>query len=279
MTDYEHLLSAELAGWPGGTGAAAIIGAEGVLAAAGPDRAYRWASVTKLLTALVTLDAVGQGQLSLDEPAGPPGSTVRHLLAHASGLAVDSERVLAAPGQRRIYSNYGFEVLGDLLERRFAQPFATRLQEVVLEPLAMQETACPGSAAHGARGPVADLAKLAAELLRPRHFPADLVAQARTPVFADLSGVLPGFGRQEPNHWGLGFEIRGQKSPHWMSPANSASAFGHFGQAGAFCWIDPVADLACVAANDTPFGPWAATAWPQLSTRVLDATSGVARHG
>ena len=272
MTDYERLLSVELDSWPGSSGAAAVIGEAGVLAAVGPDRAYGWASVTKLLTALVALDAVWQGRLSLDEPAGPPGSTVRHLLAHASGLAADSDRVLSPPERRRIYSNRGFEVLGDLLERRLAKPFATQLRDAVLEPLSMHATTCEGSPAHGARGPVADLAKLAGELLRPRHFPAARLAEARTTVFADLSGVLPGFGRQEPNDWGLGFEVRGRKRPHWMSPKNSPTSFGHFGQAGAFCWVDPEADLACVAASDTPFGPWAATAWPQLSTRILDAT-------
>ena len=251
-----------------GAGAAAIVGPNGVLAASGPDQAYAWASVTKLLTALVTLDAVGQGRLSLDEPAGPPGSTVRHLLAHASGLSVDSDRVLSPPGQRRIYSNHGFEVLGDLLHAGRAGRSPPLLTDRSSSPWACTRPRCPGSAAHGARGPVADLAKLAAELLRPRRFPAEQLTQARTTVFGDLSGVLPGFGRQQPNDWGLGFEIRGHKSPHWMSPDNSPSAFGHFGQAGAFCWVDPEADLACVSACDTPFGPWAATAWPQLSTRV-----------
>ena len=48
---------------------------------AGPAaQPFRWASVTKLLVALAALDAVQRGLLDLDEPAGPPGSTVRHLL-------------------------------------------------------------------------------------------------------------------------------------------------------------------------------------------------------
>jgi len=276
MTDHERLLAEELDSWPGDARTAAIVGEAGVLAIAGPDQSYRWASVTKLLTALVVLDAVWQGRLSLDEPAGPIGSTVRHLLSHASGLAVDSDRVLSPPGRRRIYSNRGFDVLGDVLERRFAKPFPTQLREAVLEPLSMHSTTLEGSPAHGARGPVGDLVKLAAELLRPSHFPADGLRQARTTMFPELSGVLPGFGRQEPNDWGLGLEVRGRKSPHWMSPKNSPASFGHFGQAGAFCWVDPDAHLACVAASATAFGPWAAVAWPKLSTRVLDVVSGAA---
>jgi CubicO group peptidase (beta-lactamase class C family) len=270
VTDHEQVLREELRSWPGGSNTAAIINRFGVLAATGPDRVYEWASVTKLLTALVVLDKVWSGTLSLDEPAGPPGATVRHLLSHASGLAVESDRVLSPPGLRRIYSNRGYEVVGELLEHNGGKPFAAQLRESVLEPLSLNETKCEGSPAHGAHGPVRDMAALAAELLQPRHFPADRLTEARTTVFPELSGVLPGFGRQDPNDWGLGFEIRGRKSPHWMSPKNSPAAFGHFGRAGAFLWVDPQAGLACVAASRTPFGPWAAAAWPQLSTRVLE---------
>ena len=79
---------------------------------------FRWASVTKLVTALAVLLAVDDGLIDLDEPAGPPGSTVRHLLAHASGLPFEGETVLAQPGTRRIYSNPGFDMLGALLAER-----------------------------------------------------------------------------------------------------------------------------------------------------------------
>ena len=43
---------------------------------------------------------------------------------------------------------------------------------------------------------------------------------------------LPGFGMQRPNDWGLGFEIRDGKSPHWTAATNSPSTYGHFGQRG-----------------------------------------------
>ena len=82
------------------------------------DQPFRWASVTKLLVALAALDAVQRGLLDLDEPAGPPGSTVRHLLSHASGLAFDSDAVLARPGTRRIYSNRGIEIVAGLVAAR-----------------------------------------------------------------------------------------------------------------------------------------------------------------
>ena len=48
----------------------------------------------------------------LDTPVGPPGVTVRHLLAHAGGLAPDQRRLMTEPGGRRIYSNAGFAIAG-----------------------------------------------------------------------------------------------------------------------------------------------------------------------
>ena len=60
----------------------------------------RWASVTKLVTALAALVAAEEGVIDLDEPAGPPGSTVRHLLAHASGLPFEAGAP-TGPVQRR----------------------------------------------------------------------------------------------------------------------------------------------------------------------------------
>ena len=270
-TGLGELLTAELRSWPVGSAAAAVVSGTEVVASADHQETYRWASVTKLLTALVVLDAAWQDTIDLDESAGPPGSTVRHLLAHASGLSVDSDRTLSPPGRRRIYSNRGFEVVAEHLERRTGKPFPTQLQERVLDPLGLDRTTLDGSPAHGALGPVSDLATLAAELLAPRYFAAEQLATATTTAFGDLSGVLPGFGRQEPNDWGLGFEIHGRKSPHWMAAENSPAAFGHFGKTGSFLWVDTPSGVACVAACDTPFGAWATSAWPRLSKRVLEA--------
>jgi CubicO group peptidase (beta-lactamase class C family) len=269
VTGVERVLEEELLSWPAPAPAAAVLLGPDSVVSWGPELAYPWASVTKLLTALVVLDAVWQGRVDLEEPAGPAGSTVRHLLAHASGLSADSDRVLAPPGRRRIYSNRGYEVLGDLVEHRSGLPFRSLLAERVLEPLGLRATSCEGSPAHGAQGPVGDLVLLARELLGPRHFAAPEVAVAATTTFPGLAGVLPGFGRQDPNDWGLGPEVRGLKDPHWTSHLNSPATFGHFGQAGAFLWVDPVRDLAAVAVTDTPFGPWAARAWPRFSTRVV----------
>lgn len=270
MQDLDAVLAAELEAWPGQAGLA-VIGPEGVLGRAGDLAAvWPWASVTKLVSALTVLRGVADGVVSLDDAAGPPGATLRHLLAHASGLDFGSQQVLAEPGRRRIYSNTGIEVAAAFLAERAGQPFPELVERAVLLPLSMTRTSLTGSSAHGASGPVQDLAQLAHELLVPHVFDADLIATATTETFPGLTGVLPGFGRQDPNPWGLGFEVRGHKQPHWTSPHGSPRTFGHFGQSGAFLWVDPDAEVACVSAGDTPFGAWAAERWPLLAAAVLE---------
>src|SRR5919202_4820575 len=102
--------------WGAQTAAAAVLRGDELLEVHGPrDRELRWASITKTLTALAVLVAAEEGTVDLDEPAGPPGATVRHLLAHASGLPPDGTAPIARPGERRIYSNAGFEALGTVV--------------------------------------------------------------------------------------------------------------------------------------------------------------------
>jgi CubicO group peptidase (beta-lactamase class C family) len=254
--------------WPVQTAAVAVVRPGGVVTSTGPDLELSWASVTKLVTALTVLAEVRRGSVSLGAPAGPPVSPVRHLLAHASGLAPDGDMVLSPPGRRRIYSNRGFEVLAELVSARTGAAFAELMGASVLRPLGMTGTRLEGSPAAGLRGPLSDLAALGRELLEPTLVP-DLMAEASSPVFPGLTGVLPGFGRQDPNDWGLGFEIRDAKRPHWTGSRNSPETFGHFGQSGSFLWVDPVAGLACACLTGRAFGEWAVEAWPVLADRVL----------
>ena len=233
-------------------------------------RPHHWASVTKLATALATLVAVEEGTLALDEEAGPPGATVRHLLAHASGLAFDEHRVLAPPERFRIYSNAGYETFAKELAQRAAMPFDQYLHEAVLEPLAMTGTRLEGSPAAGLVGPLDDLLRLAAELLAPTLVSRQTIATATAVAFPGLAGVLPGFGRQDPLDWGLGFELRDGKSPHWTGRRNSPETFGHFGASGSFLWVDPVAGVACAALSGRDFDQWARDAWPAFSDAVVD---------
>jgi CubicO group peptidase (beta-lactamase class C family) len=233
------------------------------------DRVFRWASVTKLVTALAALVAAEEGTIDLDEPAGPEGSTVRHLLAHASGLPFEAGGPTGRVGARRVYSNPGFEVLAEHVAERAEMPFAHYLQEAVLHPLGVRAE-LRGSPASGLHGSLDDLLSLASELQAPRLIAPETLAEATSVQFPGLSGVLPDVGRMDPNDWGLGFELRDEKSPHWTGIRNSPRTFGHFGGSGTFLWGDPDARIALGCLTDLDFGPWALEAWPQLSNAVLD---------
>ncbi len=194
----------------------AVITGEGVVAERGAgDVVLRWASVTKLVTAYAALIAAEEGVLDLDEPAGPPGSTVRHLLAHASGLPFEGDAPIAKPGERRIYSNSGFDLVGERLAERAEMPFAEYLQAAVLDPLGLAGAELRGRPSEGMWGSPADLARFGRELLAPTLVAPETLAEATEVAFPGLVGVLPGLGRQEPNDWGLGFELKDAKRPHW----------------------------------------------------------------
>jgi CubicO group peptidase (beta-lactamase class C family) len=258
--------------WPVETVAIAVVAADGrVLGEYGPQQqVFDLASVTKLLAAYAAHIAVEEGALYLDDAAGPPGATIRHLLAHASGLAPESVDVVAKVGTRRIYSNAGFEILAEAVEAATEMSFAAYLSEAVLDPLGMPASELVGSPAAGARSTVTDLQRFVAELQRPRLLAQQTVRRATSVAFPGLSGVLPGYGRQDPNDWGLGFEIRDGKSPHWTGARSSPATYGHFGRSGTFVWVDPNAQCACVCLTDLAFGEWAVEAWPRLTDAILE---------
>jgi CubicO group peptidase (beta-lactamase class C family) len=244
------------------------------------ERRFPLASVTKLLTAVAVLVAVEEGSIGLDDPVDhPPGATVRDLLAHSSGLAPDRDDVLAAPRRKRIYSSRGYELLAQLVEERTGLAFGDYLHEGVLEPLGMRSTSLDGSPAWGAVSTVHDLLRFVPALCAHggRVLSGATVADATTAQFPDLDGVLPGYGTQRPNPWGLGPEIRGDKSPHWTGTRNSPRTFGHFGRAGTFVWIDPDLGAALVVLTDRDFGGWAIPLWSDLSDAVVDAAAALTR--
>jgi len=259
------------ASWPVENVAVAVVSEGSVVGSLGDQqRVFPLASVTKLLTAYAVLVAVEEGAVEWDQPAGPPGATVRHLIAHTAGYAFDKAEVQAEPGKRRIYSNAGFDVLASFVGDACEMPFATYVREAVFEPLGMNSSALVGSAGAGAESCAADLALFAAELLSPKLVSPGLVQEATSVVFPGLNGVLPGYGMQKPNDWGLGFEIRDSKSPHWTGLSSSPRTFGHFGQSGTFLWVDPDISAACVALTDLRFGPWAVEAWTPFSDGVRE---------
>ena len=256
--------------WPAENAAAGVVAdGEPVATHGEAGRRFRWASVTKPATALALLVAAEEGTVDLDEPAGPPGSTVRHLLAHTSGLPFEGTDPIAKPGTRRIYSNAGFEVLAAFVEEKAEMPFADYLREAAFEPLGMGAT-LEGSAGAGVHGTLDDVLRFGRELLHPTLVAPETLDEATSVQFPGLGGVIPGIGRYDPNDWGLGFELRDRKSSHWTGNRASERTFGHFGGSGTFLWVDPDRRLALAALTDLEFGQWALDAWPRLSDAVID---------
>jgi D-alanyl-D-alanine carboxypeptidase len=137
-------------------------------------------SITKTLTAICVLRLVEVGSLHLGDPVRqwlpevnvPATITLEHLLRHRSGLrdygplpeyhhavrthpdrpwtrqqfldAVLPQGVLSAPGERFSYSNVGYMLLVDVIERATGQTFARVLHRLIATPLALQRTSVPG---------------------------------------------------------------------------------------------------------------------------------------
>ncbi len=127
MSGFDDALRSVL-DWPVAHAGAAVVGPSGVLARVGAtDRAFVLASVTKPLAALAALVAVEEGALDLADPVDEqllPGATVEHLLAHASGLAPEGRLRSFPPATRLVYSNVGYELLGDVVGTAATMPFA-----------------------------------------------------------------------------------------------------------------------------------------------------------
>ena len=144
------------------------------------DTIFQLASVTKQFTATAVMLAVRQGLLNLDDEVTKffpaleqyKGATVRHLLTHTSGIPdyfddadwfIDlwkkEDRVPAnseivrflcetkaepygAPGEKWQYSNSGYNILAEIVERVSGVPFETFLEKNVFEPAGMKSTRC-----------------------------------------------------------------------------------------------------------------------------------------
>ncbi len=257
--------------WGARNVAAGVIDQTGALHTYGDTtHRFRLASVSKLMTAWAALISVEDGSVSLDDTVGQDGCTLRHLLAHAGGYGFDNGAPIISPGRKRVYSNTGFEMLATYVSSKVGMEFDEYVFESVFAPLGMSSSELLGSPAADIHSTLSDLALFAAELRTPKLLARSTYIEASTLQFGELEGVVPGVGRFDPCPWGLGPEIHGAKSPHWMATRNSSSTFGHFGGAGTFVWIDPVANVACFALTDHEFGDWALDAWPQFGDAVLN---------
>lgn len=146
-----------------------------------PEHLFRIGSITKPFTALAILLLMDRGQLTLDDPIGrhlpaypEPGRriTLRQLLTHQAGLpdytrlpafrtlreAVPDAAALLAyfqhepldfvPGERHVYSNSGYAVLGAVIEAISGQPYGRFMAQHVFQPLGMADTGLEDRAVH-----------------------------------------------------------------------------------------------------------------------------------
>ncbi|MGA9275543.1 serine hydrolase domain-containing protein [Ilumatobacter sp.] len=268
--------------WPVPTVAAAAIHKGTVVDAIGPgDHLFRLASISKTITAWVCLIGVEEGIIDLADPVGPDdgtGRTLRHVLAHAGGYGFEADDRIIEPEKRRIYGNAGIEVAADHLANAAGMPFGEYLQIGVLDPLDMAATDLRGSPAHQMWSSVDDLARFIGETTQPTLISAETAAVALRPHFPTLGGIVPGVGRFDTCPWGLGFEIKGDKAPHWTGTRNTPDTYGHFGGAGTMMWVDPGHDrLGMIALTDRGFDEWADDAlrcWPEISDAVIEEFTG-----
>jgi CubicO group peptidase (beta-lactamase class C family) len=140
----------------------------------GPDTVFRIGSTTKPITCAAIMQLVESGKLELDrtvrsyipwfrlaDPGAADVVTLRHLMTHGAGLAVDAEHfgprdpqgletfvreivptfdLVAPPGTLMLYSNPGVSVAGYVAEVAAGRAFAELVRETVLEPLEMSRT-------------------------------------------------------------------------------------------------------------------------------------------
>jgi CubicO group peptidase (beta-lactamase class C family) len=259
-----------VASWDVAAVAVAVVAPTGIADARGELlHSFRIASVSKLLAGYAGLVAVEEGSLSLDEPAGRDGATVRHLLSHAAGYPFDGDAPITGVAKRRIYSNTGIEVFANHLEARTGIPFATYLHEAVLAPLVMRDTALRGSPAKDVWSTPTDMARFAAELLRPSLVAPETLSEAVRVQFDGLPGILPGVGRFDPCDWGLAFERNFAKPGHWAGTACSPASFGHFGGTGSFLVVEPSVDRVVVCLADREFDEWGMQTWPPFFDELV----------
>lgn len=247
-----------------------------------------WASVTKAVFAYSVLIAFDKGYLApnMDVPTllkrnfrgiKPTGEetafTIEHLLAHAAGFGFSGFDLLARVGVKRLYSNAGFDLLGECLYTVTGITPSQWVQATVLEPLDMLDTnmeyTADKSPAKDLQGPLTDLVKFAEELLNPSLVATTTFHQATQVCFPGLRGVLPGYGVQIDNQWGWGFELRDHKDPHWIGKEFSPRTFGHFGQSGSFLWVDPERNMAGVFLGMENFGEIHKNTWSLINSALL----------
>lgn len=231
--------------------------------------------------------------------------TLRELTDAMLGLALEYE-----PGTQLVYSNAGFGTLARIAETIAGQDFWELTWQTVLDPLGLRNTidrpgpslderianvddvankGKPGEAYNsrywrdlgipwgGLYGTAEDMLTLAAAFLRPKDgpFARPLMEEMIRDQVGGVPGAVQSLRVAWPHaSWGLGWEVKGQKSRHWTGNLTSAATFCHFGATGTLLWADPDHDVAlAVFANRTTYHLWpfVPPRWAELSDAIIIA--------
>lgn len=137
-----------------------------------PQSVFRTASIAKSMTAVAVMQLVEQGNIDLDRPVAETlphidlanaQFSVRQLLAHIAGIRhyehpgealqtlhyneIDTalglftrDRLVSEPGERYLYSTFGYNLLGAIVESTSGQSFVDYLRQQVWHPADMNKT-------------------------------------------------------------------------------------------------------------------------------------------
>jgi CubicO group peptidase (beta-lactamase class C family) len=267
------------------------------------DTVFDLASLTKpVATATSVMLLVEQGKLRLTDPIadhipafgakGKDKITVEHLLLHTGGLIADNaesdyrdgrdkalERVYALaptapPGERFVYSDLSFIVLGEVVAKVSGTPLAAFAKKNAFDPLGMNETgfrpgdklkeraapsvkrdgrwlvgevhdprsaALGGVAGHaGLFSTADDLAVFAQMLLDGGNYNSKRVLKAETVKLMTTARAVPGGKRA------YGWDVDTSYSRNRGKGFSRGEGFGHTGFTGTSLWVDPPSQTAVI---------------------------------
>jgi CubicO group peptidase (beta-lactamase class C family) len=280
----------------------------------GADTLFALASLTKPLVGAACMVALEEGLLDLDAEVRDSFTLrhlLSHCAGLPEAGLRWQEPPAYAPGTQRWYSNAGYVQAARLLEAASGMSCAAYLGEAVFVPLAMDaslgldEADAPRTAPVWQPGRYGD-----GELFNSQQFRSDAPPQAGAfasaraygaflscllsagdaggrallvpetvdellaPQFGPLPGGVGGVGEWPDLCWGLGFDVRGRREPHWAGAALSERAASHFGASGTLAWLDPERGLGLVAlANRGTYAGWWREPWAALGAAVTAAAA------
>jgi CubicO group peptidase (beta-lactamase class C family) len=189
-----------------------------------PDTVLYVGSLSKIFTAILTLNLVEAGELSLtdtldgvavDSAGSGAAVSVAHVLTHSSGIPregdfdywftadfPDSKELSAYLGQAKLrtppgsdlhYSNVAYSSLGPVIEQASGQPYADALRVRVLQPLRMRLSGAPGPADNMANGYTYP-GRLIPSEERPFAGVGELVGDRHSRMYHDARAMTPAFG-------------------------------------------------------------------------------------